>query len=334
MFDRFTRCAKHSLREARLAAIRLGTVAIDREHLLLGVLAAGGVAAEVLATLHVEAEDLRQGVAGRVRDAPLAEAPVDMPFRRRAKGVLERAMLEAQQLGHQWCGSEHLLIALAGDSDGVAASVLRAVGLTSGVVRARTLAVLQSRLRDHERSWASQGAPPPAPDPPAPEEEDDEAIPPLPPWLADAVAGFGVSGVFSAAAVAVLDEARQRAALQQHSHIGAEHVLFGLFERDHSVWQLCERLGTARERVAERVAAALERLQLPTLAGESQPVDRPFGGEARGALQLAMIAAGGFVAPLHLLFGLVCSGETEVARVLHDEFGITREVVTALVRGL
>jgi ATP-dependent Clp protease ATP-binding subunit ClpA len=142
MFERFTDRARRvvvlSQEEARL----LGHNYIGTEHILLGLVREGeGVAAQVLEALGVDLANVRRKVEeiiGERDDRPSAH----IPFTPRSKKVLELALREALQLGHNYIGTEHLLLGLVREGEGVAAQVLVALGADLSVVRRKVIEVL------------------------------------------------------------------------------------------------------------------------------------------------------------------------------------------------
>ena len=142
MFERFTERARRSVVLAREEARGLDHDFIGTEHLLLGLLGQGdGVAAQALVMLGLDASAARRHVeelVGRGSGAPAAH----IPFTPRAKTVLELALREALQLKHTYIGTEHILLGIIRERDGVAAQVLTRSGLDLGSVRATVLDVL------------------------------------------------------------------------------------------------------------------------------------------------------------------------------------------------
>jgi ATP-dependent Clp protease ATP-binding subunit ClpC len=142
MFERFTDQARRVVVLAQEEARRLNHSQIGTEHLLLGLLREpASVATEVLVSLGVSVEEVRVGVEesiGRGQTAPRG----DMLFTPRAKRALELSLREAEQLGHHDVGTEHLLLGLLREGDGVAAQVLVGLGADHGRVRERVLALV------------------------------------------------------------------------------------------------------------------------------------------------------------------------------------------------
>jgi prophage maintenance system killer protein len=141
-FQRFTDRARRVVVLAQDEARELGHNYIGTEHLLLGLLAEGeGVAALVLESLGVSLEDARdqvEEIVGRGQDAP----PGHIPFTPRAKKVIDLSRQEALRLGHNYIGTEHLLLSLIREGDGVAVRVLAGLAADYLQVRDRVLGVL------------------------------------------------------------------------------------------------------------------------------------------------------------------------------------------------
>jgi ATP-dependent Clp protease ATP-binding subunit ClpC len=125
MFERFTNRARHVVVLAQDEARDMGHNYIGTEHLLLGLLGVpDGLAGRALAQLGLTLDGVREETAGRVGRGA---APVKgrIPFTPRAKKVLELSLREALQLHHNYIGTEHLLLGLLREGEGVAASILR-----------------------------------------------------------------------------------------------------------------------------------------------------------------------------------------------------------------
>jgi ATP-dependent Clp protease ATP-binding subunit ClpC len=115
---------------------------LGTEHLLLGLIREGeGVAARALASLGISLEAVRaqvQEIIGRGQSAPTSHIPFTPP----AKQVLELSFREALQLNHDYLGTEHLLLGLIGEGEGVAAQVLMQLGADLSRVRQRVIELL------------------------------------------------------------------------------------------------------------------------------------------------------------------------------------------------
>ncbi|MGE5599045.1 MAG: ATP-dependent Clp protease ATP-binding subunit [Bacteroidota bacterium] len=142
MYERFTERARKVLFLSQQEAKRLGHNYIGTEHLLLGLVAEGeGVAAEALRTLGINLQKVRSELEKIIGtgDAPYLGEVALTP---RAKRVLELALDEGRQLGHNYVGTEHLILGLIRESEGVAAQVLKNMGLDLEKVRKQVLSQL------------------------------------------------------------------------------------------------------------------------------------------------------------------------------------------------
>ena len=142
MFERFTDRARRVVVLAQEEARMLHHNDIGTEHILLGLIGEGeGVAAKALESLGISLEAVRQQVEeiiGRGQQAP----PGHIAFTPRAKKVLELALREAQQLGHNYIGTEHILLGLIREGEGVAAQVLVKLGADLERVRQQVIQLL------------------------------------------------------------------------------------------------------------------------------------------------------------------------------------------------
>jgi ATP-dependent Clp protease ATP-binding subunit ClpC len=155
MFERFTDRARRVVVLAQEEARLLNHNYIGTEHILLGLIHEGeGVAAKALQLLEISLEAVRAEVEETI--GPGIQTPTGhIPFTPRAKRVLELALGEARQLGHDYIGTEHLLLALIREGEGVAAQVLTKLGADLDRVRAEVVAVGESR---HESEPATTSA--------------------------------------------------------------------------------------------------------------------------------------------------------------------------------
>jgi ATP-dependent Clp protease ATP-binding subunit ClpC len=143
MFQRFTDRARRVVVFAQDEARGLNHNWIGTEHLLLAVIREGhGVGAKALESMQISLDAARQQVEsliGRGQN-PVADGPI--PFTPRAKKVLELSLREALQLGHDYIGTEHILLGLIREGDGVAAQVLVKMGADLNRVRQQVIQVL------------------------------------------------------------------------------------------------------------------------------------------------------------------------------------------------
>ena len=143
MHDKFTERVRKVIFLAREEAARLQHGSIGTEHLLLGLLREGeGIAATVLSNLGLDLEAIRHAVENMVAQAGGTLTIGEIPFTSNAKRVLELSVDEARQLGHNYVGTEHLLLGLIREGEGVAAKVLMDMGVDRKKVRDETLKLL------------------------------------------------------------------------------------------------------------------------------------------------------------------------------------------------
>jgi ATP-dependent Clp protease ATP-binding subunit ClpC len=147
MFNRFTERARKVIILAKEEAKRFNHDYIGTEHILLGLIREGeGVAATVLEKMGVSLENIRLEVEKLVQPGPATQIIGDLPFTPRAKKALELAAEEARSLGHNYIGTEHLLLGLIREEEGVASQVLLNLGLDLSTVRNKVMEVLGSEL--------------------------------------------------------------------------------------------------------------------------------------------------------------------------------------------
>jgi ATP-dependent Clp protease ATP-binding subunit ClpC len=150
-FARFTERARRVLSLAQEEAQRFNHNYIGTEHLLLGLVCEDdGVAAKVLSNLGVELNKVRSTVEfiiGRGDQTVLG----DIGLTPRSKQVIELAVEEARLLGHRYIGTEHLLLGLVREGEGIAAGVLESLGVTLERVRAETVRVLGDQGKTPEQ---------------------------------------------------------------------------------------------------------------------------------------------------------------------------------------
>jgi ATP-dependent Clp protease ATP-binding subunit ClpC len=162
MFERFTDRARRAVALAQDEARMLDHGWIGTEHILLGLIHEGeGVAAKALESLGISLDAARQQVEefiGQGQQAPSGH----IPFTPRAKKVLELALRESLQLGHGHIGTEHILLGLIREDDGVAAQVLVVLGADLDRVRQQVIELLRGHQGQDEGSagsWLGEQAP-------------------------------------------------------------------------------------------------------------------------------------------------------------------------------
>lgn len=160
MFGRFTERAQKVLSLAQEEAVRLGHNNIGTEHILLGLVFEGeGIAAKALVALGLDLEKVQREVEtmiGRGQGKPL-----NIAYTPRAKKVIELSMDEARKLGHTYVGTEHILLGLIREGEGVAARVLNNLGISLNKARQQVLQLLGSSelLSPHQGSMEGASTP-------------------------------------------------------------------------------------------------------------------------------------------------------------------------------
>jgi ATP-dependent Clp protease ATP-binding subunit ClpA len=156
MFERFTERARQVVVLAQDEARALRHNYIGTEHILLGLLREEeGVAARVLESLDITVEEVRAMVASIVGQGEEV-TPGQIPFTPRAKKVLELSLREALSLGHNYIGTEHVLLGLARENEGVAARVLLDLDADAEKIRDEVIRMLSGRSgRSDPGDWAA-----------------------------------------------------------------------------------------------------------------------------------------------------------------------------------
>ncbi len=157
MFGRFTERAQKVLALAQEEAVRLGHNNIGTEHILLGLIREGeGIAAKALIALGLGLEKIQDEVESLIGRGQ--EQPMNIAYTPRAKKVIELSMDEARKLGHTYVGTEHILLGLIREGEGVAARVLNNLGVSLNKARQQVLQLLGS----NEAVSSSHGSQPSA----------------------------------------------------------------------------------------------------------------------------------------------------------------------------
>lgn len=158
MFERFTEKAIKVIMLAQEEARRLGHNFVGTEQVLLGLIGEGtGVAAKTLKSMGVTLKDARAEVE-KIIGRGSGFVAVEIPFTPRAKRVLELSWDEARQLGHNYIGTEHLLLGLIREGEGVAARVLENLGVDLNKIRANVVKMLGESKPQSVSSGASSSS--------------------------------------------------------------------------------------------------------------------------------------------------------------------------------
>ena len=146
MFERYTERARRVLFFARYEASQLGSISIETEHLLLGLIREGkGLTSRIFARSHLSLETIRKEIEGRTVFREKVSTSVEIPFSTETKRVLQHAAEEADRLLHNYIGTEHLLLSILREDRSVAASILSEKGMRLSTVREDIVQLLNEK---------------------------------------------------------------------------------------------------------------------------------------------------------------------------------------------
>ena len=146
MFERYTERARRVLFFARYEASQLGSVSIETEHLLLGLIREGkGLTSRIFSRSHLSLESIRKEIEGRTVSREKVSTSVEIPFSAETKRVLQFAAEEADRLLHNYIGTEHLLLGILREERSVAASILTEKGMRLNTVREDIVQLLNEK---------------------------------------------------------------------------------------------------------------------------------------------------------------------------------------------
>jgi ATP-dependent Clp protease ATP-binding subunit ClpA len=322
-FDKFTERARKVLSLAQEEAQHFQHNYIGTEHLLLGLVREqDGVAAQVLASMGVELRKVRNAVEfiiGRGDRRVIGEIGLTP----RAKKVIEFAVDEASRMNHHYIGTEHLLLGLVREGEGIAAGVLQSLGVNLEKVRTSTIRVLsQSSGTETASGEAIQGEQPNGTITGTPTIEPD-------PMRAAVrrISGQDRFDKFTERSRKVLSLAQEEAERFQHNYIGTEHLLLGLVAEGEGVAaKVLQNMGIELSKVREAVEFIIGRGDRIVL-GEIGLTPR-----AKKVIELAVDEARQlnhhYIGTEHLLLGLIREGGGIAAGVL-ESFGIELQQVRA-----
>lgn len=156
----FTDRVKKVLQYAREESARLGHDYIGTEHLLLGLVKEGqGVAVAVLANMGVQLDALKKSIEDAVQTSSGAMLLSEVPFTPMAKQVLEIASQEAREMNNNYIGTEHLLLALTKNKNGIAAQILNVFGTDYKSVKEEVLSILSGNKKSPKTDTEKSGLP-------------------------------------------------------------------------------------------------------------------------------------------------------------------------------
>lgn len=158
MFERFTERARRAIFFARYEASEFGSTAIEPEHLLLGLMRQSkGLSERLFAGANLSYADALAAIRAEVPVREKTSTSVEIPFTEPVKRILFRTREEADRLLHNSIGTEHLLIAIAGEPGTIAASILAAHGLHADLIREEVISLLKATPPGDESDVAPTG---------------------------------------------------------------------------------------------------------------------------------------------------------------------------------
>jgi len=265
MFERFTDRARSVVVLAQEEARMLNHNYVGTEHILLGLVHEGeGVAAKSLESLGISLDAVRQQIKqiiGQGQDAPSGHIPLTP----RAKKVLEMSLREAKQLGHSYIGTEHILLGLVREGEGVAAQVLVKLGADLGRVRQAVVQLLHGDQGFEPES----GAPSRRGRRAARADEMMVRLDSIARRLAAIERRLGIGEQPAAPELGEYDEQIARVRREKESAIDARDMPTAAALRDREKQLLTERAARQRELKAVSERAASE-LNVGTVAGETE----------------------------------------------------------------
>jgi ATP-dependent Clp protease ATP-binding subunit ClpA len=277
MLERFTDRAHKVLALASKEARRFNHEYIDTEHILLGLVMEGtGVGATVLKNLHIDLRKVRVEVETRVKSGPFRVTMGKMPEALRAKKVIEYAIEEGRLLGRNYVGTEHLLLGMLRETEGMAAQVLMNMGLKLEEVREELLELLGVCPADHTSSDGIEGE-----------------------------GRFVMFERFDDSARKVMALANQEAMRLNHEYIGTEHLLLGLVKEGAGIGaKVLEGMGIDLPTARREVEKFAQPGTTTTLAGKL-PYTPRSKNVVNFAIKESLKLRHGYVGTGHLLLGLL-----------------------------
>jgi len=297
-FDRFSDRAKRVLALAQDEAMRFNHNYIGTEHILIGLIREEeGVAARALRTLGVELDKARTALGFFVGRGDAATAPSEITLSPRTKKIIELAIDEARRLGNRGVGTEHLLLGLAREGEGIASGILESLGITMNNVRRAVMETLGQMKPDVPTNV-----------------------------YANTLVVAGPFDLLDDAAKRVLSLAEEEARQMRHNWIGTEHMMIALLRSDGVAQRALQELGVTLDKARAGVFKAVP-------PKETDVAEITVTPRVKTIIGRAIMLAGPVsdrVEPQHLLLALVADPAGIGSQVL-AELGATPEKVRETV---
>ena len=291
---------------------------IGTEHLLLGLVREGeGVAAKVLRNHGVELNRVRSAVEFiRGRGDRIVLGAIGMTPR--AKQLIELAVDEARRLNHHYIGTEHLLLGLVREGEGVAAGILASLGVKLEIVRTQTIQMLNPPGSGQTNETTAIVAP-----------SQTGGVKQVLSLVQEEAYRFRPDFWVGILHLPILTLAQEEAHLLQHDYVGTEHLLLSLVREDEGIAaKVLRELGVEGDKLRNAVEAIVKR-------GDHPGSDElPLTGRLREVIAEATFEARqrkcDHLGTEHLLLGLGCVGESTATAILWS-LGVKMETVRAKV---
>lgn len=318
MFERFSEKAIKVIMLAQEESRRMGHNFVGTEQILLGLSGEGtGIAAKVLRAHNVKLKDLRATVLGIIGKGS-GSVSVEIPFTPNAKKLLEAAWNAARDLGHNYIGTEHLLLGLLADEDGVARQVLNNLSVDVDKMKIDILDFVQMANKQQQMASANP-AHAPASAPVQSQALVRSAKGPVASLSAKGqVAKSNVTELFSESAIKSMQLAQEEARLVGSTKLELQHLLLGILTEGSSE---AAKLLTAQ-------SIKLEELRLATMPeeevtpSESSSQDFELSKQVIFSVEMASVAARtagcALITPEFLLFALISYEESRAVKGLQE----------------
>lgn len=322
-FDKFNDQARMVFHYAQEEAQRFKNNYIGTEHLLLGLIRdENNVASTILRDLGIELIKLRTAVEF-INGSGVDVIRAQVGLTSQSKKAIELAVDEARRLGYHYIGTEHMLLGLIREGNGIAAGVLQSFGVTLDRAYMKLLQILpdtqQPASNDPSATFTTQATDTPISETPA--TTSSRAIAIVQTQSTRSYEGYP----FTEQSHKVIEGALEEAISFQHNYTGTEHLLLGLVrERESVAGAVLQNLGVELHNVRRAVEFIIGRGDRIVL-GEIGVTPR-----AKKILKLASEEAqrmnNAYIGTEHLLLGMMLEGEGIAAGVLHN-FGVNLEKV-------
>ncbi len=325
-FDKFTESARHVLSSAQEEAKRFQHNYIGTEHLLLGLIHdEANVATTILRNMNVDLVKIRDAVEFIISGGDRIVTGTPIGLTPRAKKVIELAVDEARRLQHRYIGTEHLLLGLIREGEGIAAGVLESLGVRLANARTETIHTLSLASKASLNETTST----------QPEQSTDtysrvtiEPIKSRASVIVQTKSSKPYNGYpFTEQSHTILANARQEAMRFDHRYIGAEHLLLGMVSEGEGVaGSVLQNFGVGLIRVRKAVEFIIGYGD-HSVSGEIGLTPRSkwileFASEEAQRMNNA------YVGTEHLLLGLVSQSEGMAAGIL-SSMGVELNIVHA-----